>query len=158
MDPAEPLREEADPGRALRALADHLGGLLAGRSVGTVLVWSRPLHERGEAGLEIARVCASHDGALEITFKDDPSGPLRLFSPAGVVLDEDGLRVESAALLEWGGLSAQRVPPGWIRLKSEGRSAEFEIGRREALHLEPAPGAPAWLLPFDPEPQGPTPA
>ena len=127
-----------------------LGAVLTGRTAGTALVWSRPIFPPHEAQLEVQSVEQGPEGELAFFFKDDPhGGPLRLYQPRDVVLDEHGLRVGSAARVEWGELSAERVPPGWIRLKVQGRTTEFEVGRREALQLEPPLGAPPWTLGWD---------
>jgi hypothetical protein len=115
--------------------------MLAGRTAGSVLVWSRPIFPAHEEHVEIRAVFAGPEGELELHFVDDPQGaPLRLYGPQDVVLDEHGLRIGRAARVEWGDLVAEWLPPGWVRLTAQGRTTEFEVGRREALHLEPALG------------------
>ncbi len=129
----------------LATLAVHLGGVLAGRAAGAALVWSRPIFPAHEEHVEIRAVLAGPEGGLEVHFEGDPQGaPLRLFGPREIVLDEHGLRIKSATRVEWGDLVAEWLPPGWVRLTSQGRTTEFEVGRREALLLEPALGE-TWL-------------
>ena len=145
--PQNEAPEQAQGG--LAALAVHLGGMLAGRETGAVLVWSRPMFAAHEVHLAVESVTTGPEGELAIQFTDDPrGGPLRLYGPQEIVLDEHGLRVRSAARIEWGELIAEWLPPGWVRLSAQGRTSEFEVGRREALHLEPALGA-SWFAGFD---------
>jgi hypothetical protein len=135
----------------LDALAAHLHGVLAGRAAGALYVWSKPLFAPHDQVLEVESVSAEDQGrALAFRFRSGPStlpleGALRLTDPEDVVLDEHGLRIRSAARVEWGALSAERLGPAWVRLTESGAERTVETARRAAFQLDPALDSPSWL-------------
>ena len=140
----------------LGALAAHLHGLLAGRAAGGLCVWSRPLIRPHHDELVIESIesiesiagssVSGGAGAITIRFQGAAAAALTLVDPEDVVLDEHGLRVRTAAQITFGAeLRADRLSAAWVRLTAgDAEPRELETARREALQLEPAPGAD-WL-------------
>jgi hypothetical protein len=130
---------------ALAPLAAHLHQMLAGRSAGTVWVFGRTLLAPDDHSFLIEGVEAE-GGRLLLRLGNAPwDGPLVIDGPEEVVLDEEGLRIGSAARVEWGEeLAAERLSRGWARLVEQGSERLVETGRRHALRLDPVPGSGSW--------------